>query len=499
MSTSVGFIGLESTTSDSEGEWALRGQGTDSEGEDLFGGDGAGGGGGGGGGGNNGGPEVNSLGVALGPTGFFQRIPRPEEDLCLEYEFDTENAEGWVEPGKVKPKKKRPFSIPSLLLPITDRTPKGRASGTAGAIKKLLAKGVGGEKCVAFKHLMSRGCSPEAASEGAARIGDLLTISSIDTVVETFLKPLEHSASSSPDSRVHGSLNLNTETGRLSARRPNLQNQPSLERDKFGIRRSFVAPPGSTLLVADYGQLELRVLAHLTQCTSMIKAFAAGGDFHSRTAIGMYAHVREAVESGEVLLEEEEGGGKSSSKPLLKDKFKEERRKAKILNFSIAYGKTAFGLAKDWGVSLSEAEATVKAWYSDRPEVLAWQLRMREGARRTGKVYTMLGRQRDLPGINVRRTAGHSERAAINTPIQGSAADIVMCAMLGIMKDEELRRLGYRMVLQIHDEVVLEGPQEHSEAALARLKALMERPFDQPLLVDLTVDAKVVKNWGDAK
>jgi DNA polymerase-1 len=182
-----------------------------------------------------------------------------------------------------------------------------------------------------------------------------------------------------------------------------------------------------------------------------------------------------------------------------KEARKEERRKAKILNFSIAYGKTAYGLAKDWGVSLSEAEATVKAWYSDRPEVLAWQLRMREGARRTGKVYTMLGRQRDLPGINVRRTAGHSERAAINTPIQGSAADIVMCAMLGITKNEELRRLGYRMVLQIHDEVVLEGPEGHSEAALARLKAIMERPFDQPLLVDLTVDAKVVKNWGDAK
>lgn len=295
-----GFIGLESTTSDSEGEWALRGQGTDSEGEEFFGGDGGGG---------EGGLEVNSLGVALGPTGFFQRIPKPEEDLCLEYEFDTENAEGWVEPGKVKPKKKRPFSIPSLLLPITDRTPKGRASGTAGAIKKLLAKGVGGEKCVAFKHLLSRGCSPEAATEGVARIGDLLTISSIDTVVETFLKPLEYSASSSSDSRVHCSLNLNTETGRLSARRPNLQNQPSLERDRFGIRRSFVAPPGSSLLVADYGQLELRVLAHLTNCTSMIKAFAAGGDFHSRTAIGMYSHVRAAVESGEVLLEEEEGGG----------------------------------------------------------------------------------------------------------------------------------------------------------------------------------------------
>jgi len=489
-----GFIGLESSTSDSEGEWHVQGGENDSEAE---------------GGGNlsfQGGRRGSTLstvvaadlGVLLGPSGFTQRIPGPEEDLCPEYEFETENTEGWVEPGKVKPKKKRPFLIPSLLLPITDRTPKGRASGTAGAIKKLVAKSPLGGGSVAYQHLLSRGCSPLVASEGVDRISDLLSISSIDTVLETFLEPLHYAASTSPDARVHCSLNLNTETGRLSARRPNLQNQPSLERDKFGIRKAFVAPPGRSLLVADYGQLELRILAHLTHCKSMINAFAAGGDFHSRTAIGMYPHVREAVEKGKVLLEAMEGG-EGGGAPLLKDVFKEERRKAKILNFSIAYGKTAFGLAKDWGVSLSDAEATVKAWYSDRPEVLEWQVKTRESARRTGKVFTILGRQRDLPGINVRRTAGHSERAAINTPIQGSAADIVMCAMLRIASDPMLKEWGYAMVLQIHDEVVLEGPSLHAHVAMARLKELMEKPFDKSLLVALEVDAKVVQSWGDAK
>ena len=370
--SSDALIGL---SSDSDAEWrssqrrggrehssSSSSSSSDSEGED----------------GSSGGLRVSGssvlFGTRLGPSGYAPYVPGPEEeDVCPEYEFDTENTELYIEPGKSKPRKKRSFSIPSLLLPISERTPKGRASGTAAAIKKLVGSGSGSggssEVGPAYAHLISRGCSLEAAAEASARISDLLTISAIDTVLETFIKPLERSASSDPESRVHCSLNLNTETGRLSARRPNLQNQPSLERDRFRIRRAFVAPPGRRLVVADYGQLELRVLAHLTSCASMISAFAAGGDFHSRTAMGMYSAVRSAVESGEVLLEGAEGEGSASgaspaapSAPLLKDRFKEERRKAKILNFSIAYGKTAYGLAKDWSVSLSEAEATVSSW-----------------------------------------------------------------------------------------------------------------------------------------
>jgi hypothetical protein len=508
---------------------------------------------------------------------YFPRPPLgpPLEELV---EFECENIDGFVPVGAKagsKPKKKRPFFVPSLYLPVTEKTIKGRASGSAGAVKKLLGKPF--EQGPAYKKLIADGSPPDIAKRACSRINDLLEISQIDTTIETFIEPLliagveqiddslSQAISSIPDTeatnisekqesdetevntlpelvdfsnfsiasgkvllekahaaakvaesvnaritlakaigvvlepRIHCSLNLNTETGRLSARRPNMQNQPSLDRDKFRIRSAFIAPPGKSLVVADYGQLELRVLAHLSGCASMIAAFEAGGDFHSRTAMGMYPYVKEAVDKGDVLLEWDEERHGKPPKPLLKDAFKEERRKAKVLNFSIAYGKTAYGLAKDWEISHHEAERTVALWYGNRPEVQSWQERTKELARRTRRVYTILGRHRDLPDINTRMLKAHNERAAINTPIQGSAADIVMCAMLKIWRDMELSSLGYRMMLQVHDEIILEGPSEFSEQAMQRVVSLMGSPFDTPLLVDLVVDAKIVRSWGDAK
>lgn len=220
------------------------------------------------------------------------------------------------------------------------------------------------------------------------------------------------------NSRIHCSLNLNTETGRLSARKPNLQNQPALEKDSYKIRDAFIASPGNTLIVADYGQLELRVLAHITNCTSMIKAFADGGCFHSRTAVGMYPHIKEAVESGQVVLEWDYSKGQPNV-PLVKDVYGSERRKAKTLNFSIAYGKTVHGLAQDWGIEKEEAEKILESWYRDRPEVREWQERTRNLARSKGYVRTMMGRYRRLPEANTSGAlGGHALRAAINTPIQ---------------------------------------------------------------------------------
>ena len=166
-------------------------------------------------------------------------------------------------------------------------------------------------------------------------------------MIANFLTSLQTLADD--ENRVHCSLNINTETGRLSSRKPNLQNQPALEKDKYKIRQAFIASPGNKLIVADYGQLELRLLASMTDCTSMIEAFEAGGDFHSRTALGMFKYIQDAVENGEVLLEWDYANGEPP-KPMLKDKYASERRKAKTLNFSIAYGKTAHGLSNDWGV-----------------------------------------------------------------------------------------------------------------------------------------------------
>ena len=188
---------------------------------------------------------------------------------------------------------------------------------------------------------------------------------SIDTMLNTFIKPLQDLADA--QSRVHCFSNLNKEFDCVK------ETEPRTSRPRQGPlfdRKAFKAGSCS-LIVADYGQLELRLLAHVAKCESMLSAFREGGCFHSRTAVGMFDHVRQAVENGEVLLEKGTQG--DSDKPLVKDKYAAERRRAKTLNFSIAYGKTAHGLAKDWGVSQQEAQSMLRAWYDDRPEVERWQ------------------------------------------------------------------------------------------------------------------------------
>lgn len=305
-------------------------------------------------------------------------------------------------------------------------------------------------------------------------------------------------------SRVHCSLNLNTETGRLSSRKPNLQNQPALEKDKYKIRRAFEASPGNNLIVADYGQLELRLLASITQCRSMIDAFMAGGDFHSRTAMGMFDYIQSSVDLGDCLLEWDYSQG-SPPKPMLKDMYASERRKAKTLNFSIAYGKTAHGLSKDWGVSTQEAEKILQSWYKSRPEVKRWQDEVKAKARNLGVSRTLQGRYRQLPGAKGknRKKLGHAMRASINTPIQGGAADIVMMAMIKINDSKLLKRLGWVLLLQIHDEFILEGPEDTAKEAFQEVLTCMQTPWSRglhPLSVPLVVDGSYkYKNWYDAK
>lgn len=342
--------------------------------------------------------------------------------------------------------------------------------------------------------------------EACAAIDALNDVAAIDTLLSNFIIPLQSDNLRGFNGRVHAALNINTETGRLSARRPSLQNQPALEKDRYGIRKAFSAEPGNILIVADYGQLELRLLAHMAGCVSMREAFEAGGDFHSRTAMGMYKEIREAMEQGKCLLEygdiDDDAGGEKPA--LVKDMFASERRKAKVLNFSIAYGKTAHGLAKDFGVSTREAEETVDLWYSDRPEVREWQAVQHKKAAEKGKVNTLLGRHRNLPEASssdeMRR--GHALRASINTPIQGGAADIAMLAMIQIHRCPRLRELGFKLLMQIHDEVILEGPEEHRDEALALVKLHMEKPFnDHENLcdVELSVDGDYAKTWFEAK
>lgn len=361
-----------------------------------------------------------------------------------------------------------------------------------------------------YGRLFSHFNTVEGGLAACAAIDSLIDASAIDTLLSNFIVPLQSDDISKPDPsgiyRVHCSLNINTETGRLSARRPNLQNQPALEKDRYKVRKAFTADrsAGKTLIVADYGQLELRILAHMANCRSMIEAFELGGDFHSRTALGMYDHIRQAIESGECLLEWDSHDA-APPVPLLKDMFASERRKAKVLNFSIAYGKTAHGLSKDWGVTLKEAEETVEKWYSDRPEVREWQREQHALAQEMGYVNTILGRRRQLPDARSSNKAAkaHALRAAINTPIQGSAADVATAAMLKINEDHRLKELGWKLLLQVHDEVILEGPKESAETAQAIVVECMRSPFGQgggdPLRVELVVDSKYADTWYDAK
>lgn len=245
----------------------------------------------------------------------------------------------------------------------------------------------------------------------------------------------------------------------------------------------------------------------MTNCVSMVEAFEAGGDFHSRTALGMFDYIQKKVESGDCLLEWDYPDGNPPPKPLLKDEYASERRKAKTLNFSIAYGKTAHGLSQDWGVSIKEAEDMLQAWYNSRPEVLKWQTKTKAMARKHGITKTLMGRYRHLPGAlegkKNRKALGHAERASINTPIQGGAADVAMMAMIKINKSPLLKKIGWVLLMQIHDEVILEGPEETAEEAFEEVLQCMQHPWvyglpqtSVPLLVDGSCKHT---NWYDAK
>lgn len=392
--------------------------------------------------------------------------------------------------NKQHKKLKKTIVLKGLGKPFVEETASGWPSVSASAMEKLAGS--------------PRGSPPVYGDpddpEMCLAIDDMIASTRISTLISSFIVPLQHWPGE--DGRIHASLNLNTETGRLSSRRPNLQNQPALEKDRYKVRNAFVPEEGNSLIVADYGQLELRLLAHITNCESMIEAFKAGGDFHSRTALTMFDEVALAVEKGECILEREDDGNSKDSPPLLKDMFSSERRKAKTLNFSIAYGKTVKGLARDWNVTAQEARETLKLWYRDRQEVLKWQVDCKAFLRKNKFVETILGRRRHLPDIDTVGNFGkrnHAERAAINAPLQGSAADLVMAAMVKLHKNRILNALGWKIILQVHDEIILEGPDESADIALPIVVKEMKNPVDVPLRVDLTVDANCAKSWYKAK
>ena len=278
-----------------------------------------------------------------------------------------------------------------------------------------------------------------------------------------------------PDGRVRTRFQMTvTATGRLSSAEPNLQNIPTRTDLGSEIRKMFVPEPGNVLVDADYSQIELRLLAHISGDEGMRAAFRAGGDFHAETAAKVFGVAREDVTH-------------------------EMRRRAKAVNFGIVYGISPFSLAQDIGVTQKEAKAYMDAYFATFPGVRAYMDAVVEQAKRDGWVETLYHRRRDLPELkssnfNMR---AFGERVALNMPIQGTAADIMKLAMIAVWKRLRAELPAARLVLQVHDELIVECPEGDAARAAALLAEEMEHVAQ--LSVPLTADAHWGKNWLEAK
>ncbi len=277
-----------------------------------------------------------------------------------------------------------------------------------------------------------------------------------------------------PDGRIHTSFqNTVTATGRLSSAEPNLQNIPVRTELGAQMRKMFIAGPGNVLVDADYSQIELRLLAHIAGDENMIAGFQSGADIHALTASQIFGVPIEMV-------------------------TKQMRSSCKAVNFGIVYGISEFSLAQDIGVSRPEAKAYMERYFARYPGIRAYQKQVVEQAKEDGYVSTLMGRRRWLPELKSSkyavRTSG--ERMAMNMPIQGTAADIIKLAMIRVQ--ERLIREGFqgRLVLQVHDELIVECPESEGEAVAKLLEEEMENVIQ--LRVPLIAEAKVGHSWSDA-
>ena len=277
------------------------------------------------------------------------------------------------------------------------------------------------------------------------------------------------------DSRVHTTFQAAaTATGRLSSVNPNLQNIPVRSELGREIRAAFIAAPGTQLLSADYSQIELRLLAHFSEDPLLVRAYQENKDIHTLTASEVFGVPVETMD-------------------------KETRNRAKAVNFGIVYGISAFGLAAQLGISQSEAKEYIDRYFARYQGVKAFIDRTLEETRKQGSVRTMFGRMRPIPDIESRNSnqRGFAERTAINSPLQGTGADLIKLAMIAIDRQLAERRLKTRMVLQVHDELLFEVPMDEKREVEALVRAEMEGvvQLKVPLVADLTFGP----NWRDLK
>jgi DNA polymerase-1 len=274
--------------------------------------------------------------------------------------------------------------------------------------------------------------------------------------------------------RIHTSYNQTaTATGRLSSSNPNLQNIPIRTPEGKRIRQAFIAAPGHELISADYSQIELRVLAHLSEDKALIDAFQSDEDIHARTASDVFGVFPEMVNA-------------------------EMRRQAKVINFGILYGMSAFGLAKELSVAQKTAQAYIDGYFERYKKVREYLNEILEGAKRDGYVCTLLNRRRYLPELQskIPSVRQFAERMAINTPIQGTAADLIKVAMVNIAHLLTKKNLAAQLIMQVHDELILEAPLKEKEEVAALVKKEMEEVIK--LKVPLKVEIAAGKNWDEA-
>jgi DNA polymerase-1 len=303
-------------------------------------------------------------------------------------------------------------------------------------------------------------------------IGFILDYRQLSKIKSTYIDALPNLINPKTG-RVHTSFNqTRTATGRLSSSEPNLQNIPVRGEMGKEVRQAFIAPKGSYLLSADYSQIDLRALAHLSQDQSLLDAFRHDEDIHSATAAQVFG-----VDPGKVTPE--------------------MRRTAKTVNFGVIYGMSDYGLEQATGLSRQEAAAFINAYFEKYPGVKQYLESTKEKARKDGYVQTILGRRRAIPEINHpnRQVREAAERMAINMPVQGTSADIIKVAMINLDGEMARRQLKSKMLLQVHDELIFEVPQAE-QAEMGKLAAeLMSAAIE--LSVPLKVDIKTGPNWGD--
>jgi len=360
------------------------------------------------------------------------------------------HAEAGVEFNLDSPKQLQQILFEKMQIPVLRKTPTGQASTAEDVLEEL-----------ATHHRL-----PQL----------ILDYRGIAKLRSTYAEKLPTQINPQTG-RVHTSYHQAVaQTGRLSSTDPNLQNIPIRTPEGRRIRQAFVAPPGQLLLAADYSQIELRIMAHLSGDAGLLGAFAAERDVHQATAAEVFGVALEAVSA-------------------------EQRRSAKAINFGLIYGMSAFGLAQQLGIDRTAAQRYVDLYFARYPGVKAYMDRTREQAREQGFVETVFGRRLYLPDIRSRNRAlqQYAERSAINAPMQGTAADLIKLAMIAV--DEWCAGTGQgraQLLMQVHDELVLEVGESHVAEVTAAVRHCMLTAGDDALTVPLRVEIGTGRNWDEA-